>query len=199
MFCKQLLGVHRRTTTAGVLLDLGMHPVSMNAIKASIKNWGRIKNKNANILLQESLLDATKGKLPWVTRIKHIFESNGLLGFFQTPQTNGNVKMENLVYQRLSDQFHQNSFESIKLETSKLRTYSLLKKEIGREQYLKNVYNVKHRVAMTKLRLSSHPLLIETGRYSRLDRKDRLCPLCTDKIEDKTHFMIHCPIYNKLS
>ena len=51
---------------------------------------------------------------------------------------------------------------------------------------------------MTKLRLSNHPLYIETGRYTNVDRKMRLCPFCSSCIEDETHFLLHCPTYNDL-
>ena len=46
---------------------------------------------------------------------------------------------------------------------------------------------------LTKLRLSSHPLLIEKGRYFRpkIKRENRLCSQC-NQIEDEQHFLIHC-------
>jgi hypothetical protein len=46
---------------------------------------------------------------------------------------------------------------------------------------------------LTKLRLSSHNLLIEKGRYFRpkIKRENRLCSQC-NQIEDEQHFLIHC-------
>jgi hypothetical protein len=46
---------------------------------------------------------------------------------------------------------------------------------------------------LSKLRLSSHSLLIEKGRYFRLKikRENRLCSQC-NQIEDEQHFLIHC-------
>jgi hypothetical protein len=46
---------------------------------------------------------------------------------------------------------------------------------------------------LTKLRLSSHSLLIEKGRYFRpkIKRENRLCSQC-NQIEDEQHFLIHC-------
>ena len=57
-----------------------------------------------------------------------------------------------------------------------------------------------HRNALAQLRLSSHSLHIETGRYSRnrLDRNQRLCHLCSNgDIEDEYHFVFIC-IYTDL-
>ena len=66
------------------------------------------------------------------------------------------------------------------------------------EKYLKDIYNIKYRSALTKLRLSNHPLFIETGRHSRIERPQRLCPFCLTMIEDEIHFLIQCPIYKEL-
>ena len=46
---------------------------------------------------------------------------------------------------------------------------------------------------LTKIRISSHPLLIEKGRYFRpkIKRENRLCSQC-NQIEDEQHFRIHC-------
>jgi hypothetical protein len=54
---------------------------------------------------------------------------------------------------------------------------------------------------MYRLRLSSHPLKIETGRYGnrRTERHLRLCSLCNkNDIEDEYHFIIICPLYTDL-
>ena len=46
---------------------------------------------------------------------------------------------------------------------------------------------------LTKLKLSSHSLLIEKGRYFRpkIKEENRLCSQC-NQIEDEQHFLIHC-------
>ena len=58
------------------------------------------------------------------------------------------------------------------------------------------------RVALSRLRLSSHQLRIETGRYSqnRVDRAQSiLCTLCNKSdIEDEYHFVLVCSIYSIL-
>ena len=48
-FNKQLLGVHKKTTTIGVLLELGKTPIQLLAIKYATKNWERIK-ENCGII-----------------------------------------------------------------------------------------------------------------------------------------------------
>ena len=64
--------------------------------------------------------------------------------------------------------------------------------------YLIDIPNFKYRSALTKLRLYNYPLLIETGRHSRIERPLRFCPLCPTMIEDKIHFLIQCPTYKEM-
>ena len=67
------------------------------------------------------------------------------------------------------------------------------------ESYLYKVSNYKYRQAITRLRISSHDLMIEKGRHILIDNKDRLCPICKDKnaIEDEIHFIVSCPLYSQ--
>ena len=66
------------------------------------------------------------------------------------------------------------------------------------EKYTWIIKNRQRRVALSQLRLSSHPLMIEKGRHCKpcLERLDRKCPYCNDTIEDECHFVISCPLYN---
>lgn len=47
-------------------------------------------------------------------------------------------------------------------------------------------------LTFTRLRLSSHNLKIEKGRWSRIVREARLCQ-CGNAIEDETHVLFDCP------
>ena len=105
-----------------------------------------------------------------------------------------------------SDQFKQICNERLKncfitswlhdlhsCNTSIIRTYRSYKLNFGMECYLKHVNNSKFRVALSKLRTSSHSLEIERGRYTRpkLNVDQRLCMSC-NVVEDEEHFVLHC-------
>ena len=47
---------------------------------------------------------------------------------------------------------------------------------------------------LCRLRLSSHRLFIEHGRWKSIPRVDRKCKLCNE-IEDEYHVMLLCPRY----
>ena len=82
MMSKQLLGVQKQTTNIGVLLELGRVPLPLQAVKLAIKNWERIKQQKANMLLLASYRDATTENLMWISTIKNYLEANGMLNFF---------------------------------------------------------------------------------------------------------------------
>ena len=57
-----------------------------------------------------------------------------------------------------------------------------------------------HRRSITRLRISAHRLKIETGRYIKLDRSERLkvCDKCSaGAVEDGQHFLIECSKFNE--
>ena len=104
--------------------------------------------------------------LMWQNQIKNTLTINGMLDHF----LNNDRRTHTFAFQRLCDIFHQNTLQDIKRESSKLRTYSLLKTQIGYETYLSEVQNIEHRTALTKFRPSNHYLNIEMGGINALTR-----------------------------
>ena len=74
-----------------------------------------------------------------------------------------------------------------------LRTYVLYKTVCEMEPHLYLVENPKNRIAISKIRTSSHKLEIERGRYTRpiTPIEKRICKV----VEDEFHFMLQCYIY----
>ena len=190
MFCKQLLGVQKQTPNIGVLLELGVTPVSFGAIKASLRNWSRISKNLCNKLLRDSVFDSFLNNMAWGMRIKSTYEYNGMLEFIL--DTEKGIK---LLMKRIEDQFYQSSFATINAGGSKLSLYSLIKSTSGYEKYLSDVKNIKHRISMTKLRLSNHSLNIEIGRHSRIPKDLRVCPVCPSEVECEKYFLFQCTLY----
>ena len=58
----------------------------------------------------------------------------------------------------------------------------------NKRQYAPELY----RTSLTRMRLSSHRLKIETGRWSRLSREHRLCQC--GQIQDERHVLQFCPL-----
>ena len=83
--------------------------------------------------------------------------------------------------------------------SSILKTYSLYKMNFGTECYLEHISKPKFRIALSKLRASSHDLEVERGRYvpPKLDTTKRLCISC-HVTEDEEHFVTDCVNYREM-
>ncbi len=58
--CKQLLGLRKQTSTDGVLQELGLFPLTLQATKMTVKNWERIHDQKANNTIIASHTDASQ-------------------------------------------------------------------------------------------------------------------------------------------
>ena len=75
---------------------------------------------------------------------------------------------------------------------SKLNLYVSFKSKFCIEGYLDTILNRAHRIWYTKIRISNHRFAVETGRFSKIPRDERLCLFCKKKktnsvIEDEKH------------
>ena len=84
------------------------------------------------------------------------------------------------------------------IESPKALAYNKFKYNVSTEKYLYAVKNIRHKIVLTRLRLSNHKLCIETGIHLRpkLERHKRKCFICKDEIEDEIHFVVKCPLYS---
>ena len=67
--------------------------------------------------------------------------------------------------------------------SNKLEMYSGYKHDFELQNYLDFVKDKKFRFALTKLRLASHDLDVERGRYENIDRSERICRYCKSCIQ----------------
>ena len=152
-------------------------------------------------------LNGMKIKLSGAKKIKSLLEQIGL-GELWMKVHYADIGIVNMIRQRLKDIELQRWLSEINNDTrkdanqsNKMRTYRLFKTmdNYKCEDYLHQVTNTRHRIALTKLRLSNHKLAIETGRYSRPFKKpaERICPICKIEMEDEYHFLNICPAYQE--
>ena len=55
----------------------------------------------------------------------------------------------------------------------------------------------KHKIALSRFRLSNHQLMIEKGRHLDINRNNRNCLFCKNIFEDEEHFLMACALYSK--
>ena len=136
-------------------------------------------------------MDDINGHYNWVSDVIQIMNKN-------------NIKEINVSKSDIShDKFKGDLLERIKSyqEGKKLRTYAQFKHVIKFEPYLNMVKNIKHRIMLTKFRLSAHDVEIEKGRYNNkpIKAEERYCKFCKSNnnltVEDEFHFLMICPLY----
>ena len=77
--------------------------------------------------------------------------------------------------------------------------YPRFKHEFAMKNYLDFIKEKKYKFALTDVRLSSHYLAIERGRYANIARNERICIFCNGHlVESEYHFILACPFYREL-
>ena len=104
----------------------------------------------------------------------------------------------NEIKQRIIDQTNQEILMA-NTTSSKLETYCLFKLDTSCESYLNKITLNKYKFALSRFRLSSHNLALETGRYNNIPKENRICTFCNmNKIESEYHFLLVCPLNAEL-
>jgi hypothetical protein len=93
---------------------------------------------------------------------------------------------------RLTNQFKQNWHSTLQISRKAL-SYRLFKSNCRFKKYL-DVLNDKNRFTFCRFRTSNHRLSIEVGRWTNVERRNRLCQLCQScEISDELHYVLQCP------
>ena len=83
--------------------------------------------------------------------------------------------------------------------SNRLEAYARFKHEFIFEEYLDKISSSKYRRALTKFRVSSHDLNIESGRHFGFANIERLCKVCPLwMVGNEYHFLFICPFYKDL-
>ena len=87
-YIPQSVNKYWETTNVGVLLELGLTPIYLSAIKFSVKNWERIRKGHANEMLKSAFSEASSTNLPWTNGIKSILEVLGMPNYYSDDNLN---------------------------------------------------------------------------------------------------------------
>jgi hypothetical protein len=203
-FLKNILGVKLQTQTNFVYGDLGRMPLKQQRIIQVLKFWLKIiKCDNVKLIKQTynlMLEDIERNNeiTNWATSVRTILENLGL-NYAWIFQEIGN---ENIfiaeIKRRLEDNFIQTWMSEVEA-SPRADTYKLFA-TFGFSKYIEQININKYRAALTRFRLSSHRLYIETGRWHKphpIPRNERKCILC-NTLEDEFHFLLECELYKDL-
>jgi hypothetical protein len=203
-FLRKILCVKKNTNLDGLYGETGRYPMRIQRMLIMFKYWTKILNLPDNTLLksiynllkEDANANNTYNNSNWAYTIKKHLNELGLNYMWQY-QNNTDINLQ-LIKTRILDQFKQSWYAKIN-NSSKLSSYNMYKHGFEIENYLHFISNDQFRIVLTKFRLSSHDLAIETGRYENKPREERLCTYCRLRvIEDEYHFLLVCPNYYEL-
>ena len=189
-FIKRLLGVNRSTTNVLVRGEVGRYPLQRQALIRNILFIQHLEAKQDDEIVKqaykyEQMRDHSKTTI-----------FNSIRTLLINHNENDIIKAKQKVLKQIVNQIFTENWRTKVNACHKGKTYRLIKNDINYEMYLHCVKNRKHRVAMTKLRVSDHNLMIEQARRMRphIPMEQRICSLCKT-LEDETHFLLTCCRY----
>lgn len=203
-FCKRILGVKKTTQNDFIYGELGRISFKTRRLYNILKYWVKILHTDNNKYIKKvyELLKLDHERMPnkinWCSLVKDLLCS---LGFYEAwlYQGIGHVDLFLInIKQRLNDNFVQNWSNRLN-DSSRALFYNTI--AVFRLQPYLELINIKKcRIELTKLRVSSHRLHIETGRWAKpvsIPVNERICDLCA-VLEDEYHFVLQCPLYSDL-
>ena len=195
-FIKWALSVHSKSSNIGCWGESGRYPLFYEACKLAIDYYTRLKNTN-NKLLSAAFKEQVALDLPWYKNLSKLLDK-----YKPTTEINPKIKLSCIISNNMRIEF-VDMWNSAKATSPKLEFYHLIKTNFQPEKYLSIINVPDFRKNLTKLRISSHNLYVERGRYQipYVSRENRWCVHCfynlgTKYIEDETHVLVNCPLYS---
>ena len=203
-FCRNILGVKKSTSLSALYCELGRKPLIVFRKLRIIRYWIKvIRSDNPllrntyNMLADDAINNVTYNGNNWAYNVKNILHNLGLGYIWENQNTIEHVPYP-VIKQRIFDSVNQELMMSINTST-KLQMYSSFKSDTAYEPYLSKIRNRKYKFALSRLRLTSHSLAVETGRYNGTPREERMCIKCNmNSIENEYHFLLVCPHYTDI-
>ena len=211
-YCKFILGLGKKASNTATLAELGRYFLDIEIKSKIIKFWYRIISLPEDNILFKSYKTAVElddnGFCSWASTVRLILQNNGLNHIWLGQTSPDTINIDRLridLVTVLQDQYKQLFNTKIWDDnvgsgtSNKLCFYRKFKSDYNFEPYLKHVNNFQHRKFLTKLRISNHCLRIETGRYFKEKRTEKICQICTtNSVESESHFILHCSAYDQL-
>ena len=170
-FCKSLLGVKRSCQNDFIYGELGRLNYRTNRSFIAIKYWLKIlqtKDRKYNVIIYKMLLNDIERrpqKVNWASQVRDELNNLGFSDVWHAQGVGDVNRFLVILKTRLKDNFWQNWNARIN-ESSRASFYKTFS-EFQLQPYL-NIVNIKKfRNALSSLRVSSHRLEIEAGRWNK--------------------------------
>ena len=190
-FLKRILGCDIRTSNLMTRTEVGRGPLICDIIRKSVLYVQHLKSNSESLAGQALAYEWENNDENNLLQLIRKFTQYYQGPVYPTEQLNKRV------VRKQNDEFYKQVWKTEIIKLSKAESYVKYKDNINLEDYLVKIKNHKHRKALTRFRLSCHPLMIEKGRHQKppLSRPERTCHYCPSEIEDELHFITSCPRY----
>lgn len=201
-YIKFVLSVKKNTNTAIVYFETGRLPMKTIRMFRIFKFWFKLLQSQSCILQScyKMLYNECESSLApaenWVSVIKNKLFEIGLGHIWYEQEYIHCATYFPLIKQRIIDHFTQQLVEQIN-SSSRCYFYKHIIDQFSLQYYLTKSIPSTYKKQITRIRLSSHRLAIESGRHTNVPKERRLCKFCSD-IEDEFHFVLKCQQYREI-
>ena len=204
MACKSILGVSKYSSNIAARAELGRTPLYPYITGSVFRFWYKLISQSKSTILKESYFSELElnntGKPSWLTAISHIHDISSWKTW--KTQTYSLIKFIVADVQQQYKENIGNYLTNLKSDGigHKLRTYCHIKCDHEIESYLLQNLPRTYRSRITSLRIGSHNLEIEQGRYQNppIAPENRFCKAFLPEnscVGDELHFLITCPMF----
>lgn len=203
-FCKILLGIPWYASNNACRAELGRYPLKQDIQSNIYTYYLRLKHNACNPLLKEAFhwsmsqpSDFTKICFDLDAKVMTQNRSS-----YQQPILKHEMKIKRKEILDILKKEYQNRWTMEKANSSSTFV-NQFKNTYTYEHYLSLVKNSAHRILLTKLRLGTHTLRIQTGKYENkggpIPVNQRTCIVCkTDSVDNEEHFIGHCQTFSHI-
>ena len=197
-YLKMILGLSASTSNFGTLSETGKFPVVIRIFTFMIKYLFHLKYSASPIIKDALAIShdlSNKGVKTWFSGIRRILKFCQLEYLYYTCDTkeiefqlkNLEKKLKLIFINKWKDFRHE-----IQEKNNRLSNFMKDKEEFEISKYSKCVKIGKHRIALSKLRLGSHGLPVETGIYEQIPKQERFCKIGCNTVGDECHYLFQC-------
>ena len=202
-FCKRVLGVKKTTQNDFVYGELERVPMSIERYIRVLNYWLKIvtgeKSALVSAVYQEGLRTIDDScKYSWCRSVRTMLFQFGF-GDAWYNQGVGNVDVFCKCFRQRVYDIYKQGWTGRLCDSTRADFYRIYKDNFSFSAYLDIVDVKAHRIALTRLIVSSHSLRIESGRWERpvIPRNNRLCTQC-HKLDDEYHLLLECTLLQDL-
>ena len=193
--CKRFLSLDVKSPNSLVYGETGRFPLVINSTIRAISYWFKLLKMSDHRLPKQALSILEDSNIPnnlnWLRSIELCLSQSGFaFVWYNKGITNVKGFLKKLKL-RLQDCFRQ-ELNSKMNDSQRFAFYRSFKYDFQCEKYLSTINIAKFRVALTRLRLGRNDLGVNAFSTDK-----RLCPFCTDCIEDEKHFLLECDTYTE--